>query len=226
MDDVESIGDDKEDEVFDAEVFDAEVFDNDPPPDEEASAGALAALARGGTEASADALDAMALGEQPAPVDAIAAAKARQKPDTEDALANLASGEPVAESDDDDAPVNDGEAAVAMGLGEGESIHVDPERIKAARQQRQRLVTRGDDLSFKKTMIPLLLTVGLLLLGIAGLTAVMTADSDDGAPANMMEEYGSLLIWAALPLGLILIGGAVMFHMEVRRRQESKQQDR
>ena len=107
----------------------------------------------------------------------------------------------------------------------GESIHVDPERIKAGREQRKRMADRADDLSFRKTMVPLLLAVGVLLLGISGLTAAMTAGGDENVPVeerSALEEYGPLLIWAGLPLGLVLVGGAVIFHMEVRRLEAAR----
>lgn len=229
MDDVENAGEHEEEEVFDVEVV-----EGDDPPAKADSAGALAALAGGGPETSADALGAMASGQNAAPVDAIAAAEARQEAHAGEALASLASGESAAAADDGDddsddvVRVDDGEDGAEFGFAEGESIHVGPERIKAAREQRRRMVDKADSLSFKKTMIPLLLAVGVLLLGISGLTAVMTSDSDatagQGDP-SMMDEYGGLLIWAALPLGVVLIGGAIMFHAEVRRVEESRRAD-
>ncbi len=227
MDEVE-----KADVGEDEEVFEAELVEPGDPVDSEASAGALADLAGEGAEASASALDAMAAGLQAAPPDAIVAAEAKeQAADAEDALASLASGEVVVD-DDEPAEADDEPEAPEFDFAEGEGIHVEPERLKAVReqqrvqrrqwrQQRQKHADRTDSLSFKKTMIPLLLAVGVLLLLISGVTAAMTIGKDVPAESRTaLQDYAVPLIVASLLIGLILIGGAVMFHLEIRRIQE------
>ena len=225
MDDTDNANGHEEEEVFEAEV----VEDDEPggePVDDGASVDALADLAGGGSDASISALDALAAGKVAAPADAMAAAEARDKPDAEDALASLASGEVAPDPDDGEGPAEtDGHLdGPAFDFAAGESIHVDPERIKAGREQRKRMAGRVDDLSFKKTMVPLLLAVGVLLLGISGLTAAMTAGGEEkpDEDRSALEEYGPLLVWAGLPLGLVLVGGAVVFHLEVRRLEAVK----
>lgn len=232
MDEVE-----KADVREEEEVLEAELVEPGDPVDSEASAGALADLAGGGAEASASALDAMAAGLQAAPPDAIAAAEAKeQAADAEDALASLASGEVVVDDDEEpaeaDAEVDDELEAPEFDFAEGEGIHVEPERLKAVReqqrvqrrkwrQQRQQHADRTDSLSFKKTMIPLLLAVGVLLLLISVVTAAMTIGKDVSAEnRTVLQNYAVPLIVASLVIGLILIGGAVMFHLEIRRIQE------
>ena len=244
MDEVENTSGHGDEDVFEAEVVedDENVLENgqssdappdgeddewpDAPLDSETGVDALADLAGGGKD-DTGALGALAAGRGSGPVDAIAAAEARTDVGAEDALASLASGEVPSAPDDGRGPdETEGYSDdPALDFASGESIHVDPERIKASRDKRKHLAKRADDLSFKKTMVPLLLAVGVLLLGISGLTAAMTAGVDKNASPNeltALQEYGSVLVWAGLPLGLVLVGGAVMFHMEVRRVEESR----
>jgi len=227
MEEADNVNGHDEEEVFEAEVVE-DHDDADQPRDEAASADALADLAGGRADASASALDALATGETDDPVDAIAAAEAQDKPDAEDALASLASGEdPTAgdEASDPSDPSGGDAAAASFEFASGETIHVDPERIRAGREQRKRMADRADDLSFRKTMVPLMLAVGVLLLGISGLTAAITSGVDDDTPAedlSALDEYGPMVVWAGIPLGVVLIGGAVMFHMEVRRVEAAK----
>ena len=238
MDEAENANGHDDEDIYEAEVVedDGDVPDDDESSDEspdessgespaeEGSADALADMA-GGAKGDTAALDALAGGQHSGPVDAIAAAEARDDVDAEDALASLASGEAPPAPDDARAPdETDGYLdGPGVDFAAGESIHVDPERIKAGREERKRLSKQADDLSFKRTMVPLLLAVGVLLLVISGLTASMTAGVDDTVALDDMtalEKYGSVLVWAGLPLGIVLVGGAVMFHMEIRRVEE------
>lgn len=216
MDDVENIDEYENDEIFDVEVVET---------NDEDHADALASLANKGL--AEDALGAMAAGQVEAPVDAIAAAEARQDGQAEEALASLAGGEPLAEGPADEDPPAAGEdqsdPANEYAFAENEHIHVDPERIRTSRKQHQRLADSAESLSFRKTMTPLLLVVGVLLLCISGITAVMKGDPA-AADATAMDTYGTPMMVASLVLGLVLLAGAVLFHVEIRRAQ--KQNDR
>jgi len=167
-----------------------------------------------------DALGAMAAGQVEAPVDAIEAAEARQDGQAEDALASLASGEPAGQEPQGQ---DRRDPAEEFDFAEGEHIHVDPERARASRKQHQRLADNAQSLSFKKTMTPLLLVVGVLLLAISGITGALKGDPD-AVDATMMDKYGTPMMLAALLLGLVLLAGAVLYHMEIRRAQNQDDQ--
>ena len=74
-------------------------------------------------------------------------------------------------------------------------------------------------------MTPLLLVVGVLLLAISGVTFAMKGDPNGPEP-TLMDKYGMPMMLASLALGLVLLAGAVLFHMEIRRtRKQNAQQD-
>ncbi len=241
-----------DDEVFEAEVVDDdehaadEVVEIDEVTDEagdeadgdmadqagdetgdEEHADALAALAGGGPAAGADALEAMATGDD-APTDAIAAAEARDAGDAGDALASLAAGESLGDDPGDDPADETPDAedpAEAFAFAADEHIHVDPARIREVRKQQNRRAAAVHSTSFKKTMIPMLLVVGVLLLGIGVITGAMKGDPK-AAGATIMDKYGTPMMAASLVLGLVLIAGAILFHQDVRRTQAQEAQAR
>jgi len=214
MDDVEHNDDHTDEEIFDVEVVEPSVEDG---------VDALASLADKGP--AEDALGDLAAGLGEVPPDAIAAAEARKQAQAEDALASLASGETIAqEPDDPDAPAggdqDPDDPANQFAFAENEHIHVDPDRIRAGRQQQNRLADNAQSLSFKKTMTPLLLVVGVILLAISGITFALKGDPN--APgATDMDKYGMPMMLASLLLGLVLLAGAVLFHMEISRAKKS-----
>ena len=69
---------------------------------------------------------------------------------------------------------------------------------------------------FTQTMIPLMLVMGGLLLAFSVATAVKLASA--GAEAGeMMQTYGWPAVAVAVPLGAILLAGAVLLHRRSRR---------
>jgi len=77
--------------------------------------------------------------------------------------------------------------------------------------------------AYKQTMIPLLLVVGLMLIGFSVLTMIMLVggreDDPDSIAGEMtyMQAYGKYFILASLPLGAILLMGAWLFFIDVKR---------
>ncbi|MCD4823470.1 MAG: hypothetical protein K8S55_02600 [Phycisphaerae bacterium] len=75
---------------------------------------------------------------------------------------------------------------------------------------------------FRKTAIPLLLTMGgvLVIIGISVL--VMMADYKPEYPddKNLLLENGGLFSGICLFLAVVLIGGAAFFHVEVTRAKQ------
>ena len=225
VEDDDHAADEAADEVVEIdEVADEADGDTADEPADEGHVDALAALAGGGPATGADALEAMAAGDD-APIDAIAVAEARESGDVGDALASLASGENMgSDRADDEAPDAD-DPAEAFAFAADEHIHVDPARIREVRKQQNRRAAAVHSTSFKKTMIPMLLVVGVLLLGIGVITGAMKGDPK--APsATMMDRYGTPMMAASLLLGLVLVAGAVLFHLDVRRTQEQEAQTR
>jgi len=75
---------------------------------------------------------------------------------------------------------------------------------------------------FRRTMIPLLLTVGGLLFLLAIGTLVMMATTEEAALQQnpYLMRYGKWCIIAAFPLGAILLVGAWLFHGDVKRSEQ------
>lgn len=74
--------------------------------------------------------------------------------------------------------------------------------------------------SFKQTMIPLLLVVGGLLILFCVVTGVMLVNegfTPEYGPPSGLQAYGKYFIVAALPIGAILIMGAWLFYLDVRK---------
>ena len=219
---VDEAAEETDDDCIIEEVIDDDVVDE--PADEfadEGHADALAALAGDEPATGADALGAMVSSDDE-PVDAIAAAEARDTGHAGDALASLAAGESFGEAPADD---ETSDPAEEFAFANDEHIHVDPARIRAVRQQQNRRAAMVHSTSFKKTMIPMLLIVGVLLLGIGVITGAMKGDPK-AVGATMMDKYGTPMMAASLVLGLVLVAGAVLFHLDVRRTQEQEARQR
>ena len=75
---------------------------------------------------------------------------------------------------------------------------------------------------YKRTMIPLMLVVGALLLGLSALTVLMLTRQPAPDPnqaqvqKTLIQQYGVWAVAAAAPLGAALLAGAWWFHREVR----------
>ena len=78
---------------------------------------------------------------------------------------------------------------------------------------------------FKRTMIPLLVVVGGLLLALSVVTLALMVSTADRDEFHMQTETSALSIhgrWAvplAVPLGVILLAAAWLFHRDLRRGQ-------
>ncbi|HAU39052.1 MAG TPA: hypothetical protein DCX07_15235 [Phycisphaerales bacterium] len=175
--------------------------------------------------------------------------------DASDALAALAAGEsdtgaetpPEAPVDNPlEHPINEDDAAQALAVadaaeGDGaiplaeleppvdlNGLVVDPNarKVRAATYARQSGKAHAHQ--FKSTMIPLLLVVGVLLLGFSAFTGVMllmgrAARSGMAhlAPSRI-QQYGPALIAVSLPLAAVLLVGALWFHLDIKKRAGGK----
>ena len=78
--------------------------------------------------------------------------------------------------------------------------------------------------AYKRTMIPLLLVVGLILIVLSVVT-LLALMGDSGDPDNFAAEgtylhsHGKYFILVSLPLGAILLMGAWLFYIDVKRYQ-------
>lgn len=70
--------------------------------------------------------------------------------------------------------------------------------------------------AFKQTMIPLLLVVGGLLILMSVVTIIMLSGYS-GDDFGYLQKYGKLFIIVSLPIGAILIMGAWIFFLDVRK---------
>ena len=83
-------------------------------------------------------------------------------------------------------------------------------------------VRRSHSHAYKRTMIPLLLVVGFMLIGFSVMTllALMgdgTHPDSFAAQGTYLHAYGKFFILASLPLGAILLMGAWLFYLDVRK---------
>jgi hypothetical protein len=187
-----------------------------------------------------DALEAMAAGEQPAPE---TPAEADASPGPSSGLMLLSDGErePAADeflqsmSAEADTPDNEalGDLAAAAGTPDdaeiGEVAAASSAAMPTIQPQRatrlQANVRRSHSQAYKRMMIPLLIVVGMILIGISALTLVMLMGgaSDDpdsiAAEGTGLAEYGKFFVLAALPLGAILLMGAWLFYLDLKRSE-------
>ena len=77
--------------------------------------------------------------------------------------------------------------------------------------------------AYKRTMIPVLMVVGLMLIGFAALTMAILISGDTNDPESLasagtyMQRFGKYFILASLPMGAILLMGAWLFYVDVKR---------
>jgi hypothetical protein len=119
-----------------------------------------------------------------------------------------------AESD----PMDDAPAAEAFAIHDSGAMR----RAHAAQYQQQ--ASRANTHTYKRTMVPLLLVVGLLLLIMGGaafaflpsseMAEVIRRTNPDALSISPVMRYMAIL---SFPLGAILMLGAWMFHQEIRR---------
>jgi hypothetical protein len=189
---------------------------------------------------SIDALEAMAAGEQPDP-ETPAEADASPGPSSGLMLLSENEREPAADeflqamSAETDTPDNEalGDLAAAAGTPDdaeiGEVAAASSAVMPTIQPQRatrlQANVRRSHSQAYKRMMIPLLITVGLILIGISALTLVLLlggpGDDPDSiaAEGSGLAQYGKFFILAALPLGAILLMGAWLFYLDVKRAE-------
>ena len=83
-------------------------------------------------------------------------------------------------------------------------------------------VRRVHSRAYKRTMIPLLLVVGLMLVVFSLVTLLaLLGDHEDpdsfAAEGTYLYAYGKYFILVALPLGAILLLGAWLFYIDIKR---------
>jgi hypothetical protein len=180
------------------------------------SADALRALAEGmdAPPGDPDEPGAAAADAPEAPADPFAAAPADEPADQADALAAVQAEAPATV-----------EAPAIEGMGDGLSP-----AERAARAKRHTAISgQVHARQFRAFMIPLLLTVGglLIVLGIAWLVLTAAHAAQGGGGAEALAEQpsrpgGALAVWLAalgIPLGAFLLFGAWWFRRELRRHE-------
>ncbi|MDY6914362.1 MAG: hypothetical protein SVT52_07900 [Planctomycetota bacterium] len=96
-------------------------------------------------------------------------------------------------------------------------------KARAATFQTQHRIAHAHQ--YKRTMIPLLLVVGVLLFILSGVTmfVLLTGRSAGGAgpemSQNLLMRNGVWLVVFAMPLGAILLVGAWLFHRDVSQAE-------
>ena len=185
------------------------------------------------------ALEAMASTDGAANIEALGEAGTSEAVmDSRDALEAMAAGEfenpsqPASAGDSGDAEGGLSGDAPATDVGpEGYDIadadeppRGNPRQRQAARVARQNQTTRVHAAQFKKTMIPLLLSVGGLLLVFSGVTVftlLVGGGSQDGpAQVTMLSKYGPVVVMVSCPLAAMLMAGAWWFHRETDGSQD------
>ncbi|MFP4053811.1 MAG: hypothetical protein ACLFV7_08110 [Phycisphaerae bacterium] len=148
-----------------------------------------------------------------AALEALAAGEDTQKP-PEQAAREAAQDEPA-------------EAAPTVDLsGEGDAPTVDAaprpsaDEIRARQARLKAAQAKATGHQVKKTMIPLGLVSGVVLLLLGGLTAIMTG-GDQAIENDMFDgQTITLLMIAAFVVGPILIVGAWLLHQDVKRSDQ------
>jgi len=145
-----------------------------------------------------------------------------QEPPADDFLHEMA-----AEEQDADANADLGDLAPAEPGEEGllDDVAFASKSAAPVAQRTAKLQTnmrRVHTHAYKRTMIPLLLVVGLLLIALSVLTLFLLIGqrNDPESLADGMtylQAYGKYFILAALPMGAILLAGAWMFYLDVRK---------
>ena len=137
-----------------------------------------------------------------------------------DALAASAGGQSDAPAGEPKDPQTGQGAANLAGLPVGGKSFA-ASKARAAALGRQAAQAHAHQ--FKRIMIPLLITVGLLLFALGGVVAGYLP-SGDPAEAELSRP-GVMAKWAvraAFPLGAILLLAAMLFHRELKRWDKSR----
>ncbi len=140
--------------------------------------------------------------------------------DNVDALNAMAGGadleqEPVAEEVIDSALQGGDDSAAAEHI-ELQCLPQEQAAEAAPRQEREMVDRRGKEamaVQYRKMMVPVMITVGAILI-LLGLVSVALKD------AGTAISLGSSAVWFALlavPLGIILLLGAMHFNNELKR---------
>ena len=163
--------------------------------------------------------------------DALATVHSPDAVDAEDALASLASGESDEADEADEADEVSGEdrvegpveaGAAAYDLADATEPASGPVERRSRRSAQARSAALVHSVNFKKTMVPLLLVVGVLLLVLSAATAAMLLFPGGEGDPGALGRHGPALILASCPLAAILLAGAWMFHLEVRRAERKE----
>ena len=149
----------------------------------------------------------------------------------EDALAALASGEQPFEAPaqelfmpteiDSHMGVN---PAIDLGIPEKPTLSpaqaIEAKKARAAQFKSQHSAQTAHH--FRKTAIPLLMTMGVVLILVGVTVLVMKADyhPEYAADENLLLENGKLFSGICIFLAVVLIGGAGFFHVEISRAKK------
>jgi hypothetical protein len=177
---------------------------------------------------SADALEAMANGQDAPPQPTQWHAMPPQPPtpqETDDAEraegddGEVLDAEVVAVGDDAQHPAD---PAADLAAVAGATPPSSPATRKARAEVFHRKARRAHAHQFKKFMIPLLLISGAALFVLGTVAAFLVFGSADGPAADregrlVSVETERLLVLAAFPVGAILLLGAWLFHLDLRR---------
>lgn len=110
-------------------------------------------------------------------------------------------------------------AALRAEAGEPDIPTAAPISQKARASAHHRRAGRAHAEQFKKFMVPLLLVSGVLLFVLGGAASFVVFGDEAPRAEDALLSLGArkLLVLAAFPLGAILLLGAWLFHLEVRR---------
>ena len=119
-----------------------------------------------------------------------------------------------------DCPSDTSNSAAEDNFAGCEDTSLSPLQRRAHHEMVQKSMAHAHALSLKKTLIPLLLTVGVLLLVLSAATIAMllsSSTSTEPLESSMLRKYGPTLILISCPLAAVLLGGAWLFYVEIRR---------
>ena len=154
-----------------------------------------------------------------------------------DALAAMAGGQDISHEGFNavEAPVDEPSAATADLVAQTPETPEAPEPVSpvsavprpAAGTRRKRSGSmkkqraRAQSEQFKRMMVPILLVTGVILLALGGLVAYLMSQGagDAYTGSGAMDDPGMkrIMVFAAFPLGAIMLIGAWFFHMDIKR---------
>jgi len=98
-----------------------------------------------------------------------------------------------------------------------------PTRSSSDRARAQAIQAAANSVQFKQFMIPVLMAVGVLLIGIGVLSFVLQDQLKPSVGGSGLTGILVLVVkYVAIPLGLLLLVGAFYFRMEVKRALRNK----